>query len=65
MARQFVVIGTSPFFDLSVAVGPFRSAHRASAADDELASRGWNTEVCELMAAADVDFVTNDEGVSL
>lgn len=62
MTIQFVVIGTSPFHDVSVAVGPFRSADRAAAADGELASRGWNTEVCELMAVSDVDLVTNDEG---
>lgn len=61
MSSQYVVIGTSPFHDVSVAVGPFRSAERAAGADRELTARGYNAETCELVAVSDVDFVTNSE----
>lgn len=58
---QYVVIGTSPFNDVSVAVGPFRSLDRVAEADAEMSHRGWNTESCELMSLDDAEFVTNDE----
>lgn len=58
---QYVIIGSSPFSDVSVAVGPFRTQEKTAEVDAELIYRGWNTEVCELMCIADVEFVTNDE----
>lgn len=60
---QYVVIGTSPFADTSVASGPFRSIERAGRVDTEMTFRGWNTEVCELVAESEIPWVTNDEGV--
>lgn len=62
---QYVIVGTSPFSDTSIAVGPFRSSLRAAEADQELVHGGWNTEVCPLLAVTDVDVVTNDEGAAL
>lgn len=60
---QYVVIGTSPFADTSVAAGPFRSQGRAERVDTEMTFRGWNTEICELISESDIPWVTNDEGV--
>jgi hypothetical protein len=58
---QYVVIGTSPFNDVSVAVGPLRSQNRATDVDAELTRRGWNTEVCPLMSIEDVGHGTDNE----
>ena len=60
----YAVIGTSPFHDVTVAIGPFRSVESASRADDELAAKGWNTELVTLENVNDIDVVTNDEGSS-
>jgi len=60
---MLAVIGTSPFNDTSVAVGPFRSEKSAQAAAEELDLRGWNTEVVPLGRVADMPYVSNDEGV--
>lgn len=48
MAEQYVVIGTSPFYDRSVGLGPFRSVSRAVVEADELAIKGWLIEVVLL-----------------
>jgi hypothetical protein len=61
MTSQLVIIGTSPFNDVSIAVGPFRSTEKATEADNELTFRGWNTEICELMSVSEVNFVANPE----
>jgi hypothetical protein len=60
---QYVIIGTSPFSDTSIAVGPYRSPQRVTDADAKLTHCGWNTEVCELLAVEDVELVVNDEGI--
>lgn len=63
---RYVIIGTSPFNDVSVTVGPVNSYAATVEPVTELEHRGWVTEVCELTPAADVatiGFVTNDEGV--
>lgn len=60
--NQLVVLGTSPFIDTSVAVGPFRSQERAQDAVLELEYKGYVTETVELVPASEIDFVTNDEG---
>lgn len=59
---QYVVIGTSPFVDISVTSGPFRSLDRAQQAAEELDSRGYVTETCELIPAHEAGYATNDEG---
>lgn len=56
---QYVVIGTAPTVDTAVAVGPFRSEKTTSEAYDELTAKGYNAEVCELFAVADIDHVTD------
>ena len=58
---QYVVIGTSPFYDTSVGTGPFRSTRAALAASQELAEGGWNTEIVQLDPVAAIGVVTNDE----
>lgn len=58
---QYVVIGTSPFNDTSVAVGPFRNPDIANTANEDLESLGWNAEVCQLMSVGEVGPVNNDE----
>lgn len=58
----YVVIGQSPFQDVAVGVGPYRSATRAREASASMAEKGWNTEIVELSAEADIPYVTNDEG---
>lgn len=50
-----VVVGTSPFADVSVAVGPFRSEARALAASEALEYCGYVTEVCPLQRAEDIE----------
>jgi hypothetical protein len=57
-----VVVGISPFVDTSIACGPFRSRDRASEVSEELTLKGYNTEVIELMASADVETAVNEEG---
>jgi hypothetical protein len=59
---MLVVVGTSPFHDTSVAVGPFRSEDIAANAAEVMTERGWNVEVCELVSLMDVDSVVNLEG---
>lgn len=45
---QYVVIGTHPDVDTSVAVGPFRSLEKAAAADAKLTAKGYVSETCTL-----------------
>lgn len=45
---QYVVIGTSPMHDTSVACGPYRTIDRALQADGEMIQRGWNAEMVPL-----------------
>jgi len=59
---RYVVVGTSPFVDTSVATGPYTSPERALQAATELDHLGYNTEVVPLHRVADLDPVTNDEG---
>lgn len=59
---QYVVIGTSPFVDCSVAVGPFRLRTSVEGAENELTQRGYNVETCELLDISDVEFIVNDKG---
>ena len=58
---MYVAIGTSPFTDTSVAVGPFRSRDKADEAYGALTERGYVVEVCELLSIADIEYVTNEE----
>lgn len=57
-----VVIGTSPFHDTSVAVGPFRSTAHARDAVLELECRGYSAETVPLQPVDEVGYVINDEG---
>lgn len=57
-----VIIGTSPFMDTSIVVGPFLSTAREQEADELLTSQGWNTEVCDLLSVLDAPTVDNEEG---
>lgn len=61
--EQFVVIGTSPFADTSIAVGPFRSRENAQEASSEMEYKGWVTEICPLSKAADVEMVWSGEDI--
>jgi hypothetical protein len=54
----YVVVATFPTMDTAVTVGPFRSAARAESAYDEMTSRGWNAEVCELQTIDEVAELT-------
>lgn len=58
---MLVVIGTSPFNDTSVALGPFRAEKAARNAADELDQRGWNSEVVPLSCITEIPHVTNEE----
>jgi len=51
---QYVVIGTAPCNDTSVAIGPFRTEAKASQAWDQLTHLGYNAETCLLMSLNDV-----------
>lgn len=51
----FVVIGTSPWADTSVVVGPFRSMAGAQAADVDLTHLGYNTEVTTCSRVTDLE----------
>ncbi|HET9144166.1 MAG TPA: hypothetical protein VFO68_32720 [Actinophytocola sp.] len=57
-----MIIGTSPFMDTAIVVGPFRSQRNLQAADEWMTAQGWNTEISELTSPGDVPTVTNDEG---
>jgi hypothetical protein len=59
---QYAVIGLSPFSDVSVAVGPFKSVAAAGEAHDGLVYRGWNAETVELSALDEIPNVSNEEG---
>jgi hypothetical protein len=59
---MLIVIGTSPFHDTSVAVGPFRSEKKAGDAADELTSRGWNAETIPLSRITEIPELVNEEG---
>lgn len=52
---QYVVIGTAPTMDVTVAVGPFRSEKAASEAWNELTAKGYNAETCPLLKVDDLD----------
>lgn len=52
---MYVVIGTSPAHDNSIAVGPFRSLDRAHDAADALTAKGYVSEMVPLTPLADVD----------
>ncbi len=58
---MLIVIGTSPFHDTSVAVGPLKTSAAAHTAADDLTYRGWNTEIVELVKAADVHFLAGEK----
>jgi hypothetical protein len=51
---RYVVVGTSPFADTSVAVGPFGSLGKALAASREVEHLGYVTEICPLHSVADL-----------
>jgi hypothetical protein len=50
---RYVVIGTSPVIDTSVAIGPLPFT-KTGAVTIELESRGYITEVCELLSLAEL-----------
>lgn len=58
---QYIVIGTSPFNDTSVAIGPFRTVDKALYNTVELEYKGWNTEIVTLLPIVEVGYVTNEE----
>lgn len=55
---QYVVIGTAPTVDVTVAVGPFRSLARVREADEELTAKGYNTETCQLFDVDEVELLS-------
>jgi hypothetical protein len=59
---RLVVIGTSPFADGSIACGVYRSWDKAIAVSQDLAHKGWITEIAELQQPQEIDTLTNDEG---
>jgi hypothetical protein len=56
-----VVIGYSPFADVSVVLGPFRSPETTLAATEHLQHCGYATEVCPLLRIEDVVPITGAE----
>lgn len=52
---NYVVIGTSPFVETSVTVGPFRSIDKAMAASSELEYRGYVSEISLLQNVLDLE----------
>ncbi len=59
--RMNVIVCISPFNDVAVVVGPFRSRMALLVAHDDLVAKGWNTEICPLDKADDVPAVSNEE----
>lgn len=55
VVSQYVVLGTSPALDVTVAVGPFRTEAKAREASDDLILKGYNVEVCQLWYVTDID----------
>lgn len=51
---SYVVIALSPSVDLSQVSGPFRSYKTALTASEELTTKGYNTEICEIMKLSDI-----------
>jgi len=58
---MYAVIGTSPFADTSVLIGPFRDVRKALDQASELRHKGYVTEVCPLEQADDLDYLTGAE----
>ncbi len=50
----YVVVGTSPYYDTSVAVGTYKLAERAAAAAKNLERKGWNAEIVPLSTLGEV-----------
>lgn len=55
---RYIVIGTSPFIDISVAIGPFHTVDAALAASSGLTYRGYGTEICHLQKLSDIPTLT-------
>lgn len=65
MAARYVALGTSPFVDTSVTVGPFSSFANAERAAKDMEHLGYVTEICRLARLAELvelGPVVNDEG---
>lgn len=61
----YVAIGTSPFVDVSVVSGPYRTQDKAIQAAARMDHLGYVTEVAECVRVEDLEPVTNDEGDDL
>ncbi|HTF49489.1 MAG TPA: hypothetical protein VK735_18760 [Pseudonocardia sp.] len=59
-----MVVGTSPFSDTAVTVGPL-SLRGATAAAGDMTLLGYVTEICPLQQVADLEVVVNDEGAEI
>ena len=54
MNAQWVVIGTSPFEDRSVVIGPFHRIGRAESAAENLVQLGCVPEICQFSTIEDL-----------